>query len=92
MNISLTPRLELMVRGKVEAGLYSNASEVVRAALRLMEEHDRATSLKHELAKGIDQLQTGQGVLLSEARFSELVRQAEINAEMKKPIKNAVKP
>ena len=92
MNISLTPQLALMVKSKVEGGLYSNASEVVREALRLMEERDRLTSLRHELSKGIDQLQAGQGVMLSEARFAELVRQAEINAELKKPVKDAVKP
>jgi antitoxin ParD1/3/4 len=92
MNISLTPQLESMIRLKVEAGLYSNASEVVREALRLMEERDRLTQLRHELSKGIDQLQAGQGVLLSESRFAELVHQAEINAEQRKPIKDAVKP
>ena len=36
MNVSLTPELEQYVRGKVESGLYSNASEVVREALRLL--------------------------------------------------------
>lgn len=34
MNISLTPELEKYVRGKVASGLYNNASEVVREALR----------------------------------------------------------
>lgn len=36
MNVSLTPELEQYIRGKVESGLYSNASEVVREALRLL--------------------------------------------------------
>lgn len=36
MNISLTPELEQYIRRKVESGLYSNASEVVREALRLL--------------------------------------------------------
>jgi len=40
MNVSLTPHLEAMVREKVESGRYSNASEVVREALRLMEAQD----------------------------------------------------
>ncbi len=34
MNVSLTPELEKYVRGKVASGLYNNASEVVREALR----------------------------------------------------------
>ena len=41
MNVSLTPRLVNYVRQKVEAGLYGSSSEVIRGALRLMEERDR---------------------------------------------------
>ena len=41
MNVSLTPRLVDLVRQKVDAGLYGSSSEVIRAALRLMEERDR---------------------------------------------------
>jgi len=36
MNVSLTPELERYIRRKVDSGLYSNASEVVREALRLL--------------------------------------------------------
>jgi len=36
MNVSLTTALESFVRRKVASGLYNNASEVVREALRLM--------------------------------------------------------
>jgi antitoxin ParD1/3/4 len=44
MNVSLTPELDKFVAGKVESGRYTSASEVVREALRLLEEHDRARS------------------------------------------------
>ena len=48
MNINLTPQLEEMVRQRVTSGLYTSASEVVREALRLMEEKDqlRAATLE----------------------------------------------
>lgn len=36
MNVSLTPEFEQYIRSKVESGLYGNASEVVREALRLL--------------------------------------------------------
>lgn len=36
MNVSLTPELEQYIRHKVDSGLYGNASEVVREALRLL--------------------------------------------------------
>ena len=42
MKVSLSPELEKLVASKVESGLYTSASEVVREALRLLEEHDRA--------------------------------------------------
>lgn len=48
MNVNLTPQLEGMVREKVASGLYSSASEVVREALRLMEEKDRMRAVKLE--------------------------------------------
>ena len=59
MNISLTPHLEKLVQGKVESGLYNSASEVMREALRLMEERDqlrelRLEELRRETQKGID--------------------------------------
>lgn len=46
MNINLTPQLEQLVREKVSSGRYTSASEVVREALRLMEEQDRLRAVK----------------------------------------------
>ena len=46
MNISLTPHLEEMIRGKIASGSYNSASEVVREALRLLEQADEFRALK----------------------------------------------
>lgn len=59
MNISLTPQLEALVKTKVESGLYGSASEVMRDALRLLEERDRRQysrieELRAEVKKGLD--------------------------------------
>jgi len=59
MNINLTPQLEEMVRRKVEFGLYTSASEVVREALRLMDEKDqlrivRLNQLRQAIQEGLD--------------------------------------
>ena len=51
INVSLTPQLEEMIRKKVASGLYNSASEVVREALRLMEEQDRRRAVKLELLR-----------------------------------------
>jgi antitoxin ParD1/3/4 len=41
MDVSLTPYMESYIRRKIEAGHYRSASDVIRDALRLMEERDR---------------------------------------------------
>ena len=53
MNVSLTPELEKYIQGKVEGGRYTSASEVVREALRLLEQKDqeREAELKEFRAK-----------------------------------------
>ena len=40
MNVSLTPYLKQFVEGKIGGGRYNNVSEVVREALRLLEQQD----------------------------------------------------
>jgi antitoxin ParD1/3/4 len=67
MNVSLTPELDKFVVGKVESGRYTSASEVVREALRLLEEHDRARSAQiavfnHELGQRLASLDRGERV------------------------------
>jgi antitoxin ParD1/3/4 len=67
MNVSLTPELDKFVVGKVESGRYNSASEVVREALRLLEEHDRArtaqiSAFNHELGARLASLDRGEHV------------------------------
>jgi antitoxin ParD1/3/4 len=54
MNVSITDRLAGYVRKKVKSGRYNNASEVVREALRRMEDEDaRAVRLARPTAEDI---------------------------------------
>jgi antitoxin ParD1/3/4 len=68
MHISLTPELETRIKAKVESGLYNNASEVIREALRFMETNEewireiRLARLRVQLQIGVDQLTQGQGI------------------------------
>ena len=39
-NVSLTPEIEAFIDGRVASGRYRSASEVVRAALRLLEKDE----------------------------------------------------
>ena len=67
MNVSLTPELEQFVQTKVESGRYNSASEVVREALRLLEDHDQAraaqiTEFNRELGRRLTSLDRGERV------------------------------
>jgi antitoxin ParD1/3/4 len=73
MNVSLTPELEQLVTEKVESGRYTSASEVIREALRLLEEHDqlkqqRLAQVREKIDRGLQQLDAGQGISAQEAR------------------------
>jgi antitoxin ParD1/3/4 len=41
LNVSLTPELTAFITAKINSGRYRSASEVVRAALRLLDEHEQ---------------------------------------------------
>jgi antitoxin ParD1/3/4 len=73
MNVSLTPELEKLVTDKVQSGRYTSASEVIREALRLLEEQDelrqkRLDEIKKKISRGIEQLDRGEGISGDELR------------------------
>ncbi len=65
MNVSLTSELERYVKSKVATGMYNSVSEVMREALRLLEERDaiqaiRIEALRQDINKGMDSLERGE--------------------------------
>jgi len=65
MNVSLTPELEQLVNERVASGRYGSASEVVREALRLLDDQDqirqrRLKDLQEKVAIGLSQLRRGR--------------------------------
>ena len=74
MNVSLTPQLETFVRSKVEAGRYTSSSEVVREALRLLEQFEdvrqrKLDALNADLAEAVRSLDRGEGTPLDVAEI-----------------------
>ncbi len=72
MNISLTRELERLVDDKLQSGLYASASEVVREALRLLQERDELKrqeleAVRAKVRRGSEQLDRGEGVPASVA-------------------------
>ncbi len=73
MNVSLTSELDKFVAAKVESGRYTSASEVVREALRLLEERDRTrtaqfAAFNRELGTRLAALERGEFVEPTAAR------------------------
>jgi antitoxin ParD1/3/4 len=65
MHISLTDRLEAWVRAKVESGLYNNASEVIREALRTQMRAEQTQAedlevLRAQIDIGLQQAERGE--------------------------------
>lgn len=67
MNISLTPEFEKYIQDKVNSGMYTSASEVVRESLRIMHTYEdlqkqRVTELNDAIAIGMQQLKSGHKI------------------------------
>jgi antitoxin ParD1/3/4 len=89
MNVNLTPKLEEMVKGKVATGLYNNASEVVREALRLMEARDRHDVLRVEAQKGVALFREGRTTPLDMAAAKKIAKE---NAQRGRKVNSFVAP
>ena len=77
MQVSLTKDLEKFVARKVRAGGYSNASEVVREALReLRAKEDPAETDSRELAELLLPAVRGPHRRLTEKHFDQLRQRA----------------
>ena len=77
MNVSLTPELEAMIRERVESGRYASASEVVRDALRHLEEHERREHLRALLEVGRQDELRGDLIEYTPELMDDIYREAE---------------
>ena len=75
LNISLPEALKEHVQKRVAEGAFSNASDFVRALIRLdKEQQEKLAALRRDIAVGIDQLDRGEG-LDGERVFAELLNE-----------------
>jgi len=86
-NINLTDALDRFVAEQVESGQFQNASEVVRAGLRLLHDEEQRRARKLELLRqavqeGWDSFDRGEGIVVQDidAFFAEI--DEEIEAEI----------
>jgi antitoxin ParD1/3/4 len=95
-NINLTDALDRFVAEKVDSGSYQNASEVIRAGLRLLQEEEKArakriAALEAAIQVGLDDLDAGRVIEVTDIKafMDEIEREviAEWEAEQKAPAK-----
>ena len=77
MNVSLTAKLEELVQKKVKSGMYNSASEVIREALRILEERDalrvlQFKKLQQAISAGISE--ADEGKLISGQKVFQNIR------------------
>jgi antitoxin ParD1/3/4 len=68
-NINLTEHFDRFVERQVSSGRYCSASEIVRDALRLLEEQEqergeKVKALRQAAKQGFDEIDLGQGIVL----------------------------
>ena len=63
MNINLTAKLERFVKSKVSSGLYNNASEVMREAVRVLMDRDDERQQKRDRLRRL--IQEGRNAIAS---------------------------
>lgn len=85
-NINLTEHLDEFVEQQVSSGRYSNASEIIREALRLLEEQDeerkaKLKALRLAARQGFDEIDQGKGIVIkSKKALHRLIEDIETEA------------
>ncbi len=55
MNVSLTPHFDEFIKNQLDSGRYHSASEMIRDALRLLEDREKQINrLRNDLRQGME--------------------------------------
>lgn len=95
MRLELPPRLEAVIRGKVESGDYPDVAAVIAEAVGLLTERDdrkKVEWLRSALQVGIDQFERGEVVEWTPSLYEEILEKARLKAREGKLPKADVLP
>lgn len=77
MHVNLSAEMDSYIKGKVASGFYGNATEVIRDAIRRMqEEESRLAAWQAAIAKGTAQLDRGEGAPYTPELMERLTQSA----------------
>ena len=77
MHVNLSPEMEAFIKGKVSSGFYSNATEVIRDAIRRMQSEEKRVSAWYAAIKlGDDQLDRGEGIVYTSEALESITQSA----------------
>src|SRR5258708_39801015 len=85
MTLTLSPELERLVDKKVKSGMYPTVGEVVREALRLLDERDQSVTLRREVREGFAQIERGEYTEYDEHTIKDLVADIKDRAWIRLP-------
>ncbi len=78
MAIDVSADVEARIRREIERGCYPDANEVIREAMRLLDDREsRLDGLRDEIQIGLDELDRGEGEEWSPALMERLSREAD---------------
>lgn len=92
MNIYLGEHFDTFVREQVATGRYANASEVVREALRTLEDQVKLQNLRRLIAEAEEDIASGNTYEWTPGLMDEIMKEAEEADRLGLPIPDHVKP
>jgi antitoxin ParD1/3/4 len=92
MSVTLSPEIETRITTWVEQGRYASVDDALKAAIRLLEEHDNLQRLKDAIAIGDAQIARGEGIELTSAVWDEIEREADEAERLRLPLRSDVYP
>ena len=93
MHINLSTEMELFIKSRVTSGLYGNATEVIRDAIRRMQaEENRITAWQTAIKQGDEQLDRGEGIPYSPQILEDITQSAISTMHSGKPMDPDVLP
>lgn len=77
LHVNLSPEMEGFIKSKVASGVYGNATEVIRDAVRRMQAEDsRVAAWQAAIEVGDDQLNRGEGIAYTPQALNEITQSA----------------